>query len=954
MGRETSVRVGSVFVLALTAGMPALGESSASPRPLVTGTKPADAAITVPAASSDEVSERLAYLAGLQARLHGGIACFPADLPDDEKRQIIEMTGALPPSLGGRAELDRLATASTVWTGEGMQGPAWQARRASLTYSFPSDGVLWGIASRPVVPNDLNSALCFVFGGTNLDLGREMIRQALAGWRRTSGLSYREVADNDTQQDPFVTRDPERGDCRIGAGFAWPDSYLAYNFFPTAGSDMFFNSWWWDIPNTFSSPNNSYRYLRNVAAHEHGHGLGFIHAVPCLQTVLMEPFISVAYDTHQIDDLRNVQRSYGDRFAGNHSAATAADLGDISSATGTRSYVFRTLSTNGAFGPGGTNEDWFRFTMSQPRAISIIATPTGGTYVNGAQQSGCGGTTATVNATSAGNLRVDLLDSGGAGPIATSPPTPAGMAEILNLPMQGPGTYTIRIVDEGPNDPVNQVVQTYDLEIRVQAGEAPPRAIAGVSKRIGTGTTCFFIGDLNSSVTETGFVTITSYDWDLDGDGTFEVIGNARPTTVYTTPGVRHVTLRVTDSNGLSDTDTIDVDVYEEPFAVYSVAPYPMKNAHGTTVPITIYGKGFSSVTSLADITMEGPLGTTLTGSPVVSPDGSTITGVSVVVAPNAPPGTRVITVHPLALPLLGAASFHLYPVAPGPFAIIYPENGATTPNAAPIVRWQPSDSVAQYLAQIATDSGFVNLVHTSSSLLTYPAWQTGYGVLSPNTTYFLRVRARNETGLDAFTPTVMFTTGPSTTGNNNCANAFEAFGGANPFNSANSTTDGPDEPACLSGGYSAIGNDIWFRYVATCDGSLTATMCVASHDSMMAVYQDACPASGGVLLACNDDYCGVASGLSINNVQAGRTYYIRLGGWQGARGSGILVLSCSPNCTGDADADGAVGLSDIALMLLNWTFSVTPGTSGDITGDGSVGLEDLSFTINHWGETCN
>jgi subtilisin-like proprotein convertase family protein len=56
---------------------------------------------------------------------------------------------------------------------------------------------------------------------------------------------------------------------------------------------------------------------------------------------------------------------------------------------------------------------------------------------------------------------------------------------------------------------------------------------------------------------------LTKYEWDLDDDGTFErdTGTTASTTTQYATPGVRTVRLRVTDQDGASAIDTLDLTV---------------------------------------------------------------------------------------------------------------------------------------------------------------------------------------------------------------------------------------------------------------------------------------------------------------------------------------------------------------------------------------------------------
>lgn len=59
--------------------------------------------------------------------------------------------------------------------------------------------------------------------------------------------------------------------------------------------------------------------------------------------------------------------------------------------------------------------------------------------------------------------------------------------------------------------------------------------------------------------------------------------------------------------------------------------------------------------------------------------------------------------------------------------------------------------------------------------------------------------------------------------------------------------------------------------------------------------------------------------------------------------------------CEGDLDADGAVGLSDLAILLSN--YGVTSGAAyedGDLTGDGAVALDDLAALLAVYGAPCN
>ncbi len=128
---------------------------------------------------------------------------------------------------------------------------------------------------------------------------------------------------------------------------------------------------------------------------------------------------------------------------------------------------------------------------------------------------------------------------------------------------------------------------------------------------------------------------------------------------------------------------------------------------------------------------------------------------------------------------------------------------------------------------------------------------------------------------------------------NDCCAGAIDVFSGTIAFNSNGATDDGANHPSC--GGM--IGKDIWYRYVATCDEYLHVSTCGSSFDTMIAVYDGtSCPFGQSQLIACADDTagCGTSSELSVP-VAFGRTYFIRVGGKNGASGAGLLSIDCSP-----------------------------------------------------------
>jgi hypothetical protein len=111
-------------------------------------------------------------------------------------------------------------------------------------------------------------------------------------------------------------------------------------------------------------------------------------------------------------------------------------------------------------------------------------------------------------------------------------------------------------------------------------------------------------------------------------------------------------------------------------------------------------------------------------------------------------------------------------------------------------------------------------------------------------------------------------------------------------FDNSAATTDGPPAPGCM------IEDDVWFRWTAPCSGMVRITTCgLSGVDTSIAAYHAAAQASldsPGVLLACNDDACGLQSRVELR-AEAGSTYLIRIGTPQGASGgTGQFQIHCN------------------------------------------------------------
>ncbi len=175
---------------------------------------------------------------------------------------------------------------------------------------------------------------------------------------------------------------------------------------------------------------------------------------------------------------------------------------------------------------------------------------------------------------------------------------------------------------------------------------------------------------------------------------------------------------------------------------------------------------------------------------------------------------------------------------------------------------------------------------------------------------------------------------------------------GLNPFSNIGATGGGSGL-GCTG---SILQDDVFFTYTATCDGSVTLSTCSGTDfDTIIVAYQG-CTLSQpfflcnlSTVLACDDDGCGVIGGGSTItfDVAIGECYRIRVGGYNGDQGEGVLIVDCVPDCAGDFNGNGIVDASDLSVLLGAWGSS----TAGpDIDNNGIVDAGDLATLLGNWG----
>lgn len=142
-----------------------------------------------------------------------------------------------------------------------------------------------------------------------------------------------------------------------------------------------------------------------------------------------------------------------------------------------------------------------------------------------------------------------------------------------------------------------------------------------------------------------------------------------------------------------------------------------------------------------------------------------------------------------------------------------------------------------------------------------------------------------------------------STSCDDDCTTARVVGDGQTFFSTFGYDTDGPSTPNGCGNSPFVGDSDIWFRYTSTLEnfgGQIEFSLCGATtYDTTMQVFQvgpgTSCDDLMGTAMAayCDNDGCGVAGWASYLSVPAnpGDEFLIRVGGFDGAEGSGALRI---------------------------------------------------------------
>ena len=465
--------------------------------------------------------------------------CFAPGTSPRYAHEVTERFAAIPNSLqsnGGGANF----TLNTRWSVTATNGGGLiQGDPTTITWSYLPDGTnIGGFAGEPPAPSNLVAWLNGIYG--SFAVWHPLFVQVFDRWGELTGIDYVYEPNDDGALFPNAAGVlGVRGDVRIGAHLIDGNSgILAYNFFPNFGdmvidsADAFYNN----------TANNSLA-LRNVLAHEHGHGMGLSHVCPINQTKLMEPFFSASFDGPQFDDILGAQRHYGDFFEHNDTSATATNLGFFGPGTG---GFEDELSVD-----DNSDQNYYSFTVNptnQEASVTIMP-PAVGPYLSGPQLSSGACSAGTLfDPQTVHDLGVEIIDTDGVTVLASANANPAGGTETLsNVPLpSGAGPYYVRVFGDTTNN-----IQPYELTLDIDQGgctqisgltsgrfNLPPAggSIVGLSANLQfpLGTTLYtLVGTLTETSATTGTVVGTLSDG-VAPDPDYDVVGTYTITTPAT------------------------------------------------------------------------------------------------------------------------------------------------------------------------------------------------------------------------------------------------------------------------------------------------------------------------------------------------------------------------------------------------------------------------------------
>ncbi|MBN8597768.1 MAG: matrixin family metalloprotease [Planctomycetes bacterium] len=331
------------------------------------------------------------------------------------------------------------------WTGS-------QGAPRVITWSFVPDTV--SITGAPGIsePTSNSSLFATMDAGVARATWVAQFQSCFDRWEALTGIDFQRITSGGNDWDDGASwtssGSAARGDMRIGMHpIDGGSGILAYCYFPQNGNMVLDKN----DSGSFLSASSTYRFLRNTVAHEMGHGIGLNHVCSSNSSQLMEPFLSTSFDGPRHDDVRGVQRHYGDINEPDNDAASAVSSGAIApSATRTLGTIpgvaIPTSSTLSIDADGEI--DYHSFSTSQILLATFTLTPVGALYDSSTQnEDGSCNSGNNINSLGTANLAFDIRNSADA-LVTTVSSAAVGVAETISgVLLSPPGTQLVKVYE---------------------------------------------------------------------------------------------------------------------------------------------------------------------------------------------------------------------------------------------------------------------------------------------------------------------------------------------------------------------------------------------------------------------------------------------------------------------------------------------------------------------------
>jgi len=319
---------------------------------------------------------------------------------------------------------------------------------------------------------------------------------------------------------------------------------------------------------------------------------------------------------------------------------------------------------------------------------------------------------------------------------------------------------------------------------------------------------------------------------------------------------------------------------------------------------------------------------------------------------------------------------------APGVVTLTTPTDGETGVMLLPTLNWQTVADAQWYDVEVASDSGFANVVYSTTVSQANCTVDSGLDTLSR---YYWHVRAGNPCGDGDYSDAFMFTTV------NMIRPAYYDLqnGETGTYSYYDDDYDGDGDNgqslAWLTNGLGDLTNGViatqhWNQTNEPYVGWVSIDPVITFHfDAEVSIdtvilYLDDSGGGGGV--AAPDDVTIVMGGqtLEFPGIDppgdepfafpledldlTGDTLELTIAD-HSSSGSYMMLsevefYAADVPCVGDLDGDGDVDLSDLAELLAHYGMTGMTPEQGDLDGDGDVDLSDLAELLANYGTICS